>query len=105
MAGCISIPKPCRLRDVKAIQAARKSFSELSGLPAHGEPHHIIPRSVGGPDHAWNLIQLTAFEHRKAQDGMIPAKALFEIVARREGVDVDILIREVNRMRGRYSAD
>ncbi|MHB8927101.1 MAG: HNH endonuclease [Bacillota bacterium] len=63
----------------------RKKVCELCGGRAEGEPHHIRPRSLGGPDIRENLIQLCFECHRKAQDGLIHREKLFQIVAAREG--------------------
>lgn len=52
------VPKVVRLRDPQAIKAARKPYCEVDGRPAFGEPHHVVTRGSGGPDHKYNLIQL-----------------------------------------------
>ena len=94
-------PKPVRLRDPKAIKAARKDYCESCHGPAYGEPHHIIPRSCGGADHRLNLIQLCFVEHfGDVATGTLKPERLFAIVAEREGMAVEDVIREVNRMRG-----
>lgn len=89
----LPVPKPQpRVKSRKTIQAVRKKGCELCGGRAQGEPHHIRPRSLGGPDVRENLIQLCFECHRKAQDGLIPRDKLFQIVATREGKPfVDVL--------------
>lgn len=97
-----AIPKPQRLRDPKAIEAARKPFCESCGGPAYGEPHHIIPRSVGGADHKLNLIQLCLRCHfGDVATGKLRPEQLFAIIAEHEGMTTDQVIVEVNRLRGR----
>ena len=97
-----AVPKPVRLRDPKAIDAARKPYCEVCGRPAQGEPHHIIPRSVGGADHKLNLIQLCRRCHYgDVASGKLKPEQLFAIIAKREGMAVEEVIAEVNRMRGR----
>lgn len=34
----------------------------------YGETHHIIPRSLGGPDEWWNLVRLSAQEHYRVHE-------------------------------------
>ncbi len=96
------IPKHKRLVDPAAVEAARKPYSEYSGLPTYGAPpHHVISVGAGGPDHPFNMIQLTGFEHMQAHNGEISRDTLFGIIARREGVTVEHLKSEIQRMRGR----
>lgn len=83
------IPKLARLKDPAAIKAATKPYSELSGKRAYGGPHHVITVGAGGPDHTYNLIQLTTEEHTKAHTGEIKRDLLLEIIAEREGVTVE----------------
>ena len=90
-----------RLKDPKALYMAKKFYSELSGQRCYGGPHHIISVGAGGPDHPFNLVQLTGEEHRKAHDGNIPRQKLWEVIARREGMEVAEIQRAVNIMRGR----
>jgi len=101
LPAAVSVPKPHRLRDPKAIQAARKDYCELCHRPAYGEPHHLWSRGCGGPDHRFNLIQLCQQHHRDAQDALIPREFLINIVSRREGVDVETVIQKINQLRGR----
>jgi hypothetical protein len=108
------VPKPARKKKVRnmlkhqriinrrAIEEARKEYSELSGLPTFGAPpHHVIAVGAGGPDHAYNLIQLTGPEHIRAHAGKPPKDVLFGIIATREGITVEELKSELNKMRGR----
>ena len=99
----VILPKPHRLRDPKAIAAVRAiGISDLSGLPTNGAPpHHVIPVSCAGPDHRYNLLSNTSEQHRLCQDGLIPQDVQFKAIAMREGVSVETVIQEVNRMRGR----
>ena len=96
----MSVPKPQpRIRSRKTIQAVRKDVCELCGGRAQGEPHHIRPRSLGGPDIRENLIQLCFECHRKAQDGLIARETLFQIVAAREGKTVSEVMGAVGLQR------
>ena len=97
-----SVFKKYRLADPEAIEAARKPCSELSGLPTYGAaPHHwYITVGAGGPDHKYNLIQLTATEHIKAHAGEITKEQLAKIVAERESMPVAVLLAEIHNMRG-----
>ncbi|MGD0154026.1 MAG: hypothetical protein ABSC17_09790 [Thermacetogeniaceae bacterium] len=94
--------KPKRLVDKKAVAACRKEYSEISELPAYGEPHHIYPVSVGGPDHRYNLIQLDIFEHYgKVASGELTQDELLRKVAEREGIDMEEMRTAILRMMGR----
>lgn len=67
-----------------AIHLVRKDYCELCGKSAHGEPHHMRPRSLGGKHNRENLIQLCTECHRLYHDGFISIRTLIEIVAKRE---------------------
>ena len=41
------------------IEKARKR----GGVDGHKETHHVVPKSLGGPDDGDNLVELTAREH------------------------------------------
>ena len=97
----LTLAKSYRLVDKKAIQAAKKTYSELSGQPATGEPHHILCRALGGPDHPYNLIQLTRAEHMDADDGKIPMDKLFIIKARQFNITLEDVKQEVERLRAK----
>ena len=73
-------------RNPKAIKACRKPYCELCGSPAYGEPHHIISRGAGGPDHPLNLIQLCGQCHVKAHMGKIARMILLAIISKRYGM-------------------
>lgn len=75
-----SIPKPRRVKDKKALAAARKEFCEycLTWGPVH--VHHIRSRGAGGNDEPANLIDLCPFCHDKVHRGLIPRERLREIV-------------------------
>jgi hypothetical protein len=38
---------------------------KLSHIPGETETHHIIPRSVGGPDVPWNRVLVTSKMHQE----------------------------------------
>jgi len=97
----LMFPKTKRKKDKKAIEQARKPYSELSGKPTRGEePHHyLITVGAGGPDHPYNLIQLTWDEHTKAHAGNISEHKLVKIVAEREGVSEKEIIETVYRLK------
>lgn len=86
-------PKPKRTKDPKVIQEVQKNYCERCGSPAYGEPHHIRPRSLGGPDIKENLIQLCRDCHLLAQEYKIPVVELLKIVARREEKTVEEISR------------
>ena len=93
-------PKIKRVKDPVAIEAARKPRSEISGEPTYrSAPHHIISVGSGGPDHPFNLLQTTALEHIQIHSGLYSRDELFQIVAEREGLTVEFVMSEVNRMR------
>lgn len=94
------LTKRKRLVDPTAIKAARKQYCEVCGRQAYGEPHHIITRGAGGPDHKYNLIQLCAICHYgKIPSGKLSRWFLFGIVARREGLTVEEVEDMVCKMR------
>jgi len=94
--------KPARLIDPAAVEAARKPYSEFSGFPTYGAAvHHVISVGAGGPDHRFNLIQLTAEEHVMAHKGLIKREQLFAIIAEREGVSAEFVRAEIRIMRRR----
>lgn len=39
--------------------------SSFSHIPGETETHHIIPRSVGGPDTPWNKVLVTCQMHQE----------------------------------------
>ncbi len=95
-------PKPKRIKDKKAIEDARKPFCEVCGETSYGDPHHVVPRSVGGPDIRYNLLQLCAFCHYGAiPSGKLTQEKCFARIARREGAPAEKIKAEVNKKRGR----
>lgn len=72
------------------------------------EPHHILPKGCGGGgrhDIRENLIAVGStlmFEcpcHRDIHDGRIKREVLLEIVAKREGLTVDVIQGRLWRFR------
>ena len=81
------IAKPRRIRNHKAIQAARKDYCERCGrrdLPI--EVHHVLHRQMGGGrqlDVPENLLALCVACHRAYYNGRIGREELMEIARRR----------------------
>lgn len=98
----MQILKHKRIKDRKAIQAARKNCCDLCGAYAGIEPHHIFTVGSGGGDIAINLIQLCSSCHISTHNGKIARQELLEVVARREGLSVDELYRQ-NRLAMGYA--
>lgn len=44
------------------------------------EVHHIIPRSKGGPDEAWNLITLCADHHNQITNGKVSDIEILQVL-------------------------
>lgn len=83
-------PKPKRLKDRKAIEAARKQYCEVCGRwDMAMQVHHIACKGSGGPDHSYNLITVCVACHTLAHSGRIARDTLWRIVARREGITAD----------------
>jgi hypothetical protein len=49
------------------------------------DPHHIIPRSVGGPDDRKHVITLCRHHHNQAEAHVIKPEELYAILERRFG--------------------
>lgn len=97
-----AFPKPNRSKSKLTIGKSRKPLCEVCGSPAHGEPHHIIPRSLGGPDNKLNLIQLCHRCHYvEVAQGRLTKEQLFPIVAKREGKSEEEIRRALAVMIGR----
>ena len=96
----LSLARHQRVRDRKAIQAARKNYCERCGTHADIEPHHIFTVGSGGGDVRINLIQLCTYCHIATHSGNIERKELLAIVARREGKTVDDVYRENRKAMG-----
>jgi hypothetical protein len=93
------IPKPKRVVDKRAIEAARKPWCEIDGRAAYGEPHHIVTRGANGPDHKLNLVQLCfSCHYEKIPAAGLSQEFLFYIVARREGMTVEEVESVVRQM-------
>lgn len=97
--------KPSRLVDPAAVEAVQKPWCEIPacGRFTYGaDPHHIVTRGSGGPDHRFNLIQLCGFCHYgKLTEGKYSKDYLFGIIAERESVPVEFIKSEIRKMRGR----
>lgn len=85
-AAVIPFPKKKRVKNLSAIEAARKPYCEYSGRLGCSHVHHIRPRSQGGDDIPENLISLSPEIHQAVHDGKIDRRVLTLIVARREGL-------------------
>ena len=101
-AGGSCALKHKRLKDPKAVYMAKKFYCEVCGQRAYGDPHHVTTRGSGGPDHALNLVQLcTQCHYGDVPSAKLNKQKLWEIIARREGMEVAEIQRAVNIMRGR----
>ena len=49
------------------------------------DPHHIVPRSVGGPDDRRHVITLCRHHHNQAEAHVITPEQLYAILTRRFG--------------------
>jgi len=91
----VMLPKPKRLRDKRAIEAARKPYCELCGRADMGlQVHHVVSRGSGGPDMPENLITFCASCHTLAHGGCISRDELWRVIAQREGtspMEVEVL--------------
>ncbi|MGE5482475.1 MAG: HNH endonuclease signature motif containing protein [Bacteroidota bacterium] len=89
--GAEMIPKPQRVRDSRAIEAARKPWCEYCGRSGRTQVHHIKSRGSGGGDEAQNLVALCVVCHARAHAGQTTKDQLREIVRRREhGASVSV---------------
>lgn len=77
-------PKPRRIRNHRAIQAARRPRCEVCGNTWSLQVHHIRSRGAGGDDLPENLICLCVECHTKVHAGQISRETLCGIVRRRE---------------------
>ncbi len=71
-------PKPKRINDKQAIEAARKPWCEVCKHWGRTTPHHIKTVGSGGNDTPDNLISLCAVCHTKAHNGQISKEKLRE---------------------------
>lgn len=69
-------------------------------MRAYGEPHHIYTVGSGGGDIKENLIQLCADCHIAAHAGYARKDELIEIVAEREGMTSDNVIKANRKAMG-----
>lgn len=69
-------------------------------MRAYGEPHHIYTIGSGGGDIKENLIQLCADCHIAAHAGYVGKSELIEIVAEREGVTSDAIVKANRKAMG-----
>lgn len=76
------LTKPHRLRDPKAIQAARREYCELCGRYGVIHVHHIRSKGAGGNDEADNLVSLCPICHDKVHRGLIERERLIQIRGR-----------------------
>jgi hypothetical protein len=73
------------------------------------DPHHVAGRGHGGGnrmDVPINLVGLCRFCHTRLHNGVIPRKAMLEIVAEREGVlpeQVKAALDFISRLDGKLS--
>jgi 5-methylcytosine-specific restriction endonuclease McrA len=82
-------PKNERIVDKKAIDKCKeKGFCQICGHPGK-DPHHIITKGSGGPDHEYNLICLCRECHSGVHNGKYDRNWLFYFVSVRERVKVD----------------
>lgn len=77
-------PKPKRIRNRKALEAARRDRCEVCGNRWGLQIHHIKSRGSGGHDEPQNLICLCVACHNQAHNGKLKRETLQEIVRRRE---------------------
>lgn len=96
----LGLVKHKRIKDRKAIKAARKNFCERCGCYAGIEPHHIFTVGSGGGDVSYNLVQLCTCCHIGAHSGNIQRDELLAIVAEREGMSADEVYRLNRRAMG-----
>ena len=89
----LGLSKHKRIKDRRAIKAARKNFCERCGRYAGIEPHHIFTVGSGGGDVSYNLVQLCTCCHIGAHSGNVQRDELLAIVAEREGMSADEVYR------------
>jgi 5-methylcytosine-specific restriction endonuclease McrA len=86
MKTYLKFPKHTRLKDPKAIKAARRDRCELCGNTWMLQVHHIKHKASGGDDEPRNLICLCAECHTKVHCGEISRHRIRSIVKKREGL-------------------
>ena len=72
----MSLDKPHRIQDRKAVMAARRDECEICGLWTgnFAHVHHIRTRGAGGNDVPENLISLCWKCHEKVHRGLLKVK-------------------------------
>ena len=88
------IPKPKRIKNPRAIEAARKPYCEYCGCLGTVHVHHIKTKGSGGHDIPENLISLCPLCHDKAHWGQISKEALRG--AKDENRDYNIYLQRRN---------
>lgn len=96
----MELSKHKRIRNRKVIQEMRKQICERCGKPSYGEPHHVYTVGSGGGDIRENLIQLCADCHIAAHAGHVGKEELIDIVAEREGMTSDNVIKTNRKAMG-----
>lgn len=78
----MDLQKHPRIIDEAALdRCRRRGHCEICGRPGN-DPHHVISRGAGGPDHDYNLICLCRFDHNR--EASIGDVRMFEIISWRE---------------------
>lgn len=80
-------PKQPRVVNPKVVKAvkARDVYCLVCGKPPMAEPHHVIPRSLMGPDAPENLVMLCYEHHRAAHDGGVSREYLQGLLRKKYG--------------------
>lgn len=96
----MELSKHKRIRNRKVIQEIRKQICERCGMRSYGEPHHIYTVGSGGGDIKENLIQLCADCHIAAHARYVGKDELIDIVAEREGMTSDAIVKANRKAMG-----
>ena len=78
--------KKVRIKDKKAIEAARKPYCEYCGCSSTSiayHVHHIKSKGSGGDDIPDNLINLCCICHFKVHNGNIARREIENVIKRR----------------------
>lgn len=88
--------------DKRARKAVHRALCEIPGCRrrAQAGPHHVIKRSRILIDHRLNLINLCDVHHLAADKYEIAQVDLYELIAAREGVTLEQLIKELSEFAG-----
>ena len=86
----------------RARKEVRRAWCEIPGCRrrAQAGPHHIIKRSQILIDHRLNLINLCDVHHPEADQYKIAQVDLFELVAAREGIMLNQLLKDLGEYAG-----